>query len=84
MALAKIYLQELDGKELDIEKCLYYAKSAADKGHPEGAALYSFVSCTQLMKRKGILTGEEDADEIMEKVMQAAMDGDEDAIAFLA
>jgi chorismate mutase/prephenate dehydratase len=84
VALAKIYLQELDGKELDIEKCLYYAKSAADKGHPEGAALYSFVSCTQLMKRKGILTGEEDADEIMEKVMQAAMDGDEDAIAFLA
>ena len=84
LALAKIYLQELDGKELDIEKCLYYAKSAADKGHPEGAALYSFVSCTQLMKRKGILTGEEDTDEIMETVMQAAMDGDEDAIAFLA
>ena len=80
VALAKIYLQELDGKELDIEKCLYYAKSAADKGHPEGVQLYAFVSCTQALKEKGILTGEEDGDEMMAKMQQAAMDGDEDAL----
>ena len=83
VALAKVCLQELDGKELDIEKCLYYAKSAADKGHPEGAALYSFVSGTQALKRKGLLTGEEDPDEMMEKVMQAAINGDEDALKML-
>lgn len=80
VALAKIYLQELDGKELDIEKCLHYAKSAADKGHPEGAQLYAFVSCIQALEKKGILTGEEDTDEMMAKVQQAAMDGDEDAL----
>ena len=73
-------LQELDGKELDLEKCLYYAKSAADKGHPEGASLYNFVSCMQALRKKGILTGDEDADEIGAKLRQAAMDGDEDAL----
>ena len=80
VALAKVCLQELDGKELDLEKCLYYAKSAADKGHPEGASLYNFVSCMQALRKKGILTGDEDADEIGAKMRQAAMDGDEDAL----
>lgn len=83
LALAKVCLQELDGKELDIEKCLYYAKSAAEKGHPEGPVLYNFVSSMEALRNKSILTGQEDPDEMMEIVRQAAMDGDQDAIAML-
>lgn len=80
LALAKVYLLEQDGKELDVEKCLHYAKSAMDKGHPEAASLYSFVSCTQALRKKGILTGKEAPDELLAKIREAAENGDEDAL----
>ena len=81
LALARVYLQELDGRELDIEKCLYYAKSAADKGHPEAQVLYRFVSGIQALRAKGILTGDEDADEMLRKAQEAAGNGDKNALA---
>lgn len=82
LALAKFYMHEIDGKMLDKEKCLHYAQSAADKGNFEARSLITFVICMEALKAKGILTGEEDSDEMMDKIHQAVLDGDEDAIAF--
>lgn len=80
LALAKVCLYEVNGQPLDIEKCLRYAKSAADKGDPEAAQLYAFVSCTEALKKKGILDGSEDPDTMLKKIQEAATQGDEDAM----
>ena len=69
--LASIYICELDGELLDIEKCVEHAKAAAKRGDQEALSLYVYARTVDELIKRGELTIKDSPEKISAAVQES-------------